>query len=226
MKTSKEELTDIPQEKNYSSHAIELQKSGFKLQLVEKLTEIDRRYKQGVLEYKENIQSYGIKIEKLNNKIALARESHDKEEKNLLMIEHELLFESRSYRKLQVKFDGYINSIEELQNEYKDVLDEGRYQSTLKQKERKVLELLDDLEVSELTLLNKELLRLNILEIFEPKEELLNSLEKALKELEREKAYFEFVGLDKVSTAQLENKIFWGQDNSEVVDTIEVDSDK
>jgi hypothetical protein len=209
-----------------ASNVVALQKSGFKFQLLKQLTEIDRRYKQGVLEYKENIQTYNSEIEKLRNKIALERKSYDEEEKSLLMMEHELLFEMKAYEKLQIKFSGYINSIEELKNDYKDVLDELYYESTLKRKEREVLELLEDIESSELTLLNKELLRLTVLETCEPKEKLLNSLKMALKELEMEKAYFESMGLDKSSHVQLENKSFWRHENSEVVDTIEIDSDK
>jgi len=189
---NKEELETKVQDENsmvnndgsQSTQMLELQKSGFKLQLVEKLTEIDRRYKQGVLEYKENIQAYNIEIEKLKNKITLNREFCDEEEKNLLLMEHEIVFENKAYDKLQIKFSKYIYSIEELQDEYQDVLDEVRYKATLKRKEKELFALLDDIEVIELSLLNKELLRLTMLETFEPEKEKLKHLDIALKELE------------------------------------------
>jgi hypothetical protein len=229
-----EELTQKTEDKkpmskdieNKKMNLIEVEKSGFKLQLVDKLNEIDRSYKRGVLEYKENIQSYIIEIEKLKSQIDLEREYSDKEEKNLLMLEHELVFESKAYDKLQVKFSQYINSIEELKNEYKDVLDEARYTVTLKRKEKELFELLDDIEVSELILLNKELERLNIVECLEPKQIQLKKLKIALKELEMEKAYFESIGLHKVSSVQLENKNFWKEEFTEVVDTVEIEYDK
>lgn len=212
--------TDI---KNKNMSLVEVKKNGFKLQLIHKLNEIDKSYKRGVLEYKESIQAYNIEIERLKNQITLEHEYCEKEEKNLLLIEHELLFENKAYDKLQVKFLGFINSIDELKNEYKDVLDESRYESTLKRKEKELLELLDDVEVSELILLNKELERLNILESFEPKQMQLKRVKIALKELEMEKSYFESMGLHKVSSMQLENKDFWKKETSEVVDTVEVE---
>ena len=203
----------------------ELQKSGFKLQLVEKLTEIGRRYQEGVLEYKESIQAYNIEIEKLKNTIANESELCAIEEKNLLMIEHELVFENRAYDKLQVKCTGFLNSIEELQTEYKDILDEAHYNATLKRKEKELFECLDDIELSEISLLKKELERLNFLESFEPKQLELKRLKLALKELEMEKNYFESMGLHKVSSVQLENKNFWSENPSEIVDTVEVESE-
>ena len=216
----------VKNDESPSTHITELQKSDFKLQLVEKLTEVDRRYKHGVLEYKENIQAYNLEIEKLKNQIALESEYCEKEEKSLLMLEHELLFESKIYDKLQVKFSGFVHSIEELENEYKDILDEVRYKSTLKRKEKELFECLDDIEVSELTLLNKELERLNILELFEPKQMQLKKVQISLKELEVKKTYFESMGLHKVSNVQVENKDFWKEKSTEVVDTIEIESDK
>jgi hypothetical protein len=230
---NQEELADKTHDKkststdieNKSTNVVEVEKNGFKLQLIHKLNEIDRNYKRGVLEYKESIQAYNIEIEKLKNQIALESEYCDKEEKNLLMIEHELVFENKAYDKLQVQFSQFINSIEELKYEYKDVLDEVRYESTLKRKEKELLELLDDIEVSELLLLNKELERLNMLEYFEPKQASLKKVKIALKELEMEKTYFESMGLHKVSSIQVENKIFWKEESTEVVDTIEIKSE-
>jgi len=203
----------------------ELQKSGFKLHLVEKLTEVGRHYQEGVFEYKESLQAYNIEIEKLKSKIENESLACDVEEKNLLMIEHELVFENRAYDKLQVKCTGFLNSIEELQTEYKDILDETHYNATLKRKERELFDCLDDVEHSEISLLNKELERLNFLEAFEPKQLELKRLKLALKELEMEKSHFESMGLHKVSSVQLENKNFWNDNSSEIVDTVEIESE-
>lgn len=211
---------------NKNTNLIEIEKNGLKFQLIRKLNEIDKFYKRGLVEYKENIQAYNIEIEKLKNQITFESEYCDKEEKRLLFIEHELGFESNIYEKLQVKFSQFINSIEELKNEYKDVLDEVRYRTTLKRKEKELFELLDDIEVSELTLLNKELERLNVVEKLEPKQVQLKKVKIALKEIEMEKSYFESMGLHKVSSVEgIENKSFWNaEETSEVVDTVEVDT--
>jgi len=207
---------------NSSSNISEIQNGDFKLQLVEKLTEIDRHYKEGVFQYKESIQAYNIEIEKLKNQIDSEREYCDKEEKNLLMIDHELLFESKAYDKLQVKFAGFLNSIEELQNDYKDILEESQYTSTLKRKEKELFECLDDIELFEISLLNKELERLNLLESLEPKQVQLKRVKTALKELEMEKTYFESMGLHNVSSIQLENKSLSKEELTDVVDTVEI----
>jgi hypothetical protein len=194
------ELAKKEIDENNNGFFLELQKSSFKLQLIKKIAEVDKNYKQRVLEYKKNIQTYNIEIEKLKNKIVIAGESCNVEEKKLLMIEHELLFESKAYDSLQIKFSTYVDLI----------------------KEDELSILLDDIEVIELSLLNKELLRLNMLEIIEPKEVALKSLEIALKELEMDKVYFESIGLDKVSNFELENKSFLKEDSSKIVDTVEL----
>ncbi|HIP51435.1 MAG TPA: hypothetical protein EYG94_05025 [Campylobacterales bacterium] len=225
-KETENKTTTSSDTKVQTMNLVEVEKNGLKLQLTHKLNEIDRNYKHGVLEYKEKIQAYNIEIEKLKNQIDLESENYNKEEKDILMIEHELIFENKTYDKLQVKFSQYINSIEELKNDYKDLLDETRYNITLKRKEKELFELLDDIEVSELTLLNKELEHLNMIENFEPKQLALKRVKIVLKELEMEKTYFESMGLHKVSNVQLENKSFLEEESSEIVDTVEVDSHK
>jgi len=220
--TTSEQTSLVKATESSTSNISEIQKGDFKLQLVEKLAEIDRHYKEGVYKYKESIQAYNIEIEKLKNQIVSESEYCDKEEKNLLMIDHELLFESKAYDKLQVKFSGFLNSIEELQDDYKDILDEAQYKATLKRKEKELFECLDDIEIFEISLLNKELERLNLLESFEPKQIQLKRVKIALKELEMKKTYFESMGLHKVSSIQLENKSLSKEELSDVVDTVEI----
>ena len=223
MSTSQEgRVSDSVTLVNHNESTTDSVANGFKLHLLEKLTEADRQYKQGLYEYKESIQSYNLEIEKLKNKIDNQSELCDKEEKNLLMIEHELLFENKAYDKLQVQCLGFLNSIEELQMDYKDILDEEKYATTFKRKERELLDALDEIEIAELSLLKRELERLNFLESFEPKQRELKSLKVALKELELEKRYFESMGLQKVSSVQLENKSSSMEKLTEVVDTVEI----
>jgi len=200
-----------------------LQKSGLELELVEKLAEIGRDYQEGVLEYKESLQAYNREIEKLKNHIETQRELCDKEEKNLLMIEHELVFENKAYDALQVKCTGFLNSLEELQLEYKDILDEADYRATVKRKEKELFDCLDEIELAEISLLKKELERLNFLESFEPKQLELKRLKRALKELEMEKNHFESMGLHRVSTLQLDKSV-GSKASSEIVDTVEIES--
>jgi len=217
-----EQRAVIKNDERTTTPITELQKSSLKLQWVEKLTEIGRRYQEGVFEYKETLHAYNLEIEKLKNQIATEGELCEKEERNLLMIEHELLFESKAYDTLQVKCTGFLNSIEELQMEYKDILEEADYNATLKRKEKELFDCLDDIEHLEIALLNKELERLNFLEAFEPKQMALKRLKLSLKELEMEKNHFESMGLEKVSSVQLENKNFWDKNSSEIVDTVEI----
>ena len=67
-----------------------------------------------------------------------------------------------------------------------------------------------------------------MLESVEPKQRNLKKTTLDLKELEMEKAYFESIGLHKVSSVQVENKSFWGEESSEseIVDTIEIENNK
>jgi len=225
MRTSDEASTAKPRALTKTMEKGEaLQKSGLELELVEKLAEIGREYQEGVFEYKESLQAYNREIEKLKNQIATQSELCDKEEKNLLMIEHELLFETKAYDALQVKCTGFLNSLEELQMEYKDILEEADYRATVKRKEKELFDCLDEIELAEISLLKKELERLNFLESFEPKQLELKRLQTALKELEMEKNHFESMGLHRVSTLQLDKRSAGSEASSEIVDTVEIES--
>jgi len=81
----------------------------------------------------------------------------------------------------------------------------------------------DEIELAEISLLKKELERLNFLESFEPKQLELKRLKRALKELEMEKNHFESMGLHRVSTLQLDKSV-GSKASSEIVDTVEIES--
>lgn len=218
------EISNSSKNENKETTFLAVQENGFKLQLVHKLNEIDSLYRQGVTEYKESIQRYNIEIEKFKYKIDEAREVCIEKEKKLLEVENRVAFESKTYEKLQAKALEKISSIVELQDEYRVVLDEEDYKKSLQRKENELLDCLDDIESVELILLNIELENLNLLELLEPKRRDLTELTLLLKEIEMEKAHFESMGLHKVANVQLENKNFWNEGSTEIVDTIEIES--
>ena len=219
----KEELTHTQKaevsEEKLQKMTLQLHQSNIKVELASKIKEIDKLYQEGVIEYTESIYRYNIEIEKIRNEIAVTQGKNKKAETALLDIERSIEYQEQSLVGLHQKFIQKTSSIVELKTEYKDSLQENLYQSTLKRKEREIYELVDEIEEVELSFLNKELQRINLEELLEPKRTLLEELNRSLKELELEKSYFESTGLQKISRSNIEQKALEHLDKKSFVDT-------
>ena len=179
------------------------------------INEIDNYYKQGTLAYAEGISRYKIEIEKLLNSIEKTVNNKRKEETALLAIEQELAIDTRLLERHQDDFIQKLYSIEELNTEYKDVLDEAEYTKLLTGKTRELHKVQDEIEELELTYLNHELERINGLEILEPKRREIDTLQESVKELELEKEHFASTKLHQLPQMGLANN----ENDDELVDT-------
>lgn len=162
-----------------------------KLDFIGKIQEIDTLYKENMSLYKEGISKLNLQIEIVKNKIATKKETLLVDEQAVNALEMSLTYEEHFIDKLNVKFTQKIDSLYELQNEYKASMEKEQYEKLLTQKEHELQELLSEIEEQELTLLNMELERINQVNLLAPKLALVKELEEELKNLELEKTYFE-----------------------------------
>ncbi len=182
------------------------------------INEIDNYYKQGAMVYAEGISRYNVEIEKLLNRIEKAVNDKQKEEIVLLAVEQELAIDTRLLERHQDDFMQKIHSIEELNTEYKDVLDEAGYTKLLTDKTRELHKVQDEIEELELTTLSHELERINYLAILEPKRREIDTLKENVKELELEKEHFASTKLHQLPQMGLANDVADNENDDKLLD--------
>ena len=183
------------------------------------ISEIDNYYKQGAMLYAEGVSRYNTEIEKLLNRIEKAVNDKQKEETTLLALEQELAIDHRVLEQLQDEFMQKLHSIEELNTEYKELVDEAGYTRLLTQKRRELHKVQDKIEDLEITYLNHELERINALAILEPKRRYIDTLKENVKELELEKEHFASTKLHQLPQMGLANNVVTNESSEEIVDT-------
>lgn len=167
--------------------------------VLEKIQEIELHYKKGTLLFSEKLQEYTREIEGLKHHIESKNKALLPEREQLQHLEHDLVYETRTLSKLQEAFLKYIQSIQELELEYKDLIDKAEYSSILKRKKQALMKIEDEIEGNEASLLALELERLNLRSHLQPKEKEIKDLEQRVKELELEKIHFESTQLQQLT---------------------------
>ncbi len=179
------------------------------------INEIENYYKQGAIAYAEGVSRYNVEIEKLLNCIEKAVNDKQKEEKILLALEQELAINNRVLEQLQDEFMQKLHSIEELNTEYKELVDEAGYTKLLVKKRRELYKIQEKIEAIEITFLSHELERINTLAILEPQRQTIDTLKENIKVLELEKEHFTSTKLHQLPQLGLGNK----ENTEEIVDT-------
>ena len=182
------------------------------------INEIDNYYKQGTIVYAEGISRYNVEIGKLLNHIEKAVNDKQKEETILLALEQELAIDNRVLEQLQDEFMQKLHSIEELNTEYKELVDEEGYTKLLTRKRRELHKVEEKIEELELIYLSHELERINALVILEPKRRYIDTLKENVKELELEKEHFASTKLHQLPQMGLANNVV-NENTEEIVDT-------
>jgi len=121
-------------------------------------------YKQGIIDYAEGVHRYVLEIEKLKSQINAQAKNNEKEEQALLVLQSQIASEERLLERLNEQFSQKAKSIEELKIEYRDMIDGAEYNKLLSRKKKELFEVLDEIEELEITLLGKELERVNLLD--------------------------------------------------------------
>jgi len=183
------------------------------------ISEIDNYYKQGTMVYAEGVSRYNVEIEKLLSRIEKAVNDKQKEEAALLVLEQELAIDHRLLEQLQDEFMQKLHSIEELNTEYKELVDEAGYTKLLTRKTRELHKVEEKMEEQEFTYLSHELERINALTILEPKRRYIDTLKENVKELELEKEHFASTKLHQLPQMGLASNVVNNENSEEIVDT-------
>jgi len=212
------ESTDENDREQVSNKLVSLDDTAMKMSIISKITEIDRLYKKGVIQYTETVHRYNIEIEKLKSEIELESKKNSEEQRVLFSVESILEYECKLFESLHHKFTQKMESLIELREEYKESLEESIYNEKFSRKERELFICIDEIEEKEIALLNQELEKINLSNILGKKLKKVEELTRSLKELELEKSYFESTGLNQISNLKIEH-----QTPNEVVDTVIMD---
>jgi len=173
------------------------------LNVFEKVQELENHYKQGTLLYAQRLQLYRTEIESIKHQIKTQKSSMVPEVEALKNVENNVIYDTRTLEKLHEKFSKHIDSIQELQTEYKEMLDKTAYNKIFKRKKQQLIIIEDEIESLEASLLAFELERLNVLSMLKPKEKVLEDLKLRLKQLELEKVHFESTQLYQLTQLSL-----------------------
>ena len=153
--------------------------------------EIENHYREGIIAYTEGLSRYVLEISKLKANISTEKKLIEKDEAVLLVLERGVGYDEKLLDKNNDTFSQKIHSLQELDREYKDMLENKEYQKLDTRKKHELQEILDEIEGLEMTLLQRELERLNMLIKLEPKRRLIRELKGELTELRLDKEYFE-----------------------------------
>jgi len=164
----------------------------------EVIQEIDKHVRQGILAYAEGIGRYTLEIEKLKAKIEGEKQKIKEEEEVLLVLEREVGYDEKLLQRHNDTFMRKVNSLQELNSEYKEMIDAKEYTKLFERKKHELQELEDEINALEMTLLDTELERINLLLKLEPKRNFIAELQCGLKELELEKEHFESTKLHQI----------------------------
>ena len=165
---------------------------------------IDNTYKEGMYIYSEKLSQYALEIENIKAQINALYKAKDTQEQELKTIEKELDHEERFLKKLNETFNLKIHSIDELKTEYADLMEANEYNKILKRKTNELSLALDEIEEVEITLLQQELERINLLKKLNPKRQEISALKD--KKLELEKEYFSLKKLHQLPQLSLESE--------------------
>ena len=169
--------------------------------------ELENNYREGIIAYTEVLSRYVLEISKLKVNISTEKKLIEKDEALLLLLERGVGYDEKLLAKNNDTFSQKIHSLQELDREYKDMLENKEYQKLDTRKKHELQEILDEIEELEMTLLQRELERLNMLVKLEPKRRLIRELESELTELRLDKEYFEATKIHQIPLISNQKKL-------------------
>lgn len=151
---------------------------------------IDNSYKEGIQHYTEALTQFNLEIKALKNQIETLDNANKQEEEKLKILEKEIDYEERFLQKLNENFTQKVNSIDELKTQYSHLIQNDEYNTILQKKINELQLALDEIEELEITLLQQELERVNLLILLNPKQQKILELKENLNKLELEQEYY------------------------------------
>jgi len=180
---------------------------------------IDNSYKDGIQHYTEALTQFNLEIKALKNQIETLDNANKQEAEKLKILEKEIDYEERFLQKINENFTQKVNSIAELKTQYSHLMQSDEYNTILQKKINELQLALDEIEELEITLLQQELERVNLLILLNPKQQKILELKENLNKLELEKEYYALNKLQQLPQLAHENG------NEIPVEIIETSSD-
>ena len=209
-----DEKIETPQAETASQDIVSLNQQHLEPKIAKKIQEINSFYQKSFNNYQKNIQEYNSKITNIKDTIRFENKKNMQDKEAFTEAKNELHQEERSLDYLQNKLNQKIKSLEEFKQDNEENTKTSTYLKKFSKRKDELIELLEEVEESELALLNKELQRLNLLETLEPKLENIMKLENNLNILEKEKENFERIGFNEIT--QIAQK----EETKSIVDTV------
>ncbi|SFV70775.1 Myosin heavy chain [hydrothermal vent metagenome] len=172
----------------------------FKAEMAMALTALDTLYKENISAYANELHTRTHKIEKLQNHLDVLLKEKKPQTDRLQTHQHEIDYMLRLLERLTQEWTQKSLVIRELESELSQLnhSDKEREQ-ILKTRNETLKNLTIEIEEIELSLLENELQKQNILLFLEPIEQEIKSLRETIKNLESEKRYIETTYLHKLS---------------------------
>lgn len=196
--------TVIPQ----PSEKIELDKvEHSKADITIALSTLDRLYQQNISSYAKTLHEYMHKIENAYTQLELLQKEKEPHNNALLAMEKEIDYEVRLLERLTEEWNQKSIVMHELEEELVQLNHSSDTRNTILKNRKALLEKVHlEIEDIELSLLEHELEKQNILLIAEPIEQKINTLKKSIKALESEKRYIEASQLHDLSPSMQSSK--------------------
>jgi len=166
---------------------------------------IDNSYKDGIQHYTEALTQFNLEIKALKNQIETLDNANKQEAEKLKILEKEIDYEERFLQKINENFTQKVNSIAELKTQYSHLMQSDEYNTILQKKINELQLALDEIEELEITLLQQELERVNLLILLNPKQQKILELKENLNKLELEKEYYALNKLQQLPQLAHEN---------------------
>jgi len=173
-----------------------------KAQVTLALSTLETLYKENIHSYAQELHTYTRKIEDAYNQLDLLYRKKEPHANDLLSVEKDVDYELRLLEKLTEEWCQQSVVINELESELTHLEHTSKERNKiLKNRNESLGKLHVEIEDIELSLLEHELQKQNILLIIEPIEREIITLEQSIKALESEKRYMEASHLHQLSPA-------------------------
>jgi cupin superfamily acireductone dioxygenase involved in methionine salvage len=163
------------------------------------MAQVKNSLDKATLEYGTKLKEYAISISQLKEQIKVQEQKTNTYRVKFDNIAQDIEYETRLLKRLNDSFVKKAEMIEEFNVEFEGKIEKTEYDKLHKRKLKDMIQLEDEIEEVEQTLLEKELDRLNILSDLEPFNATLEEMRAKLLALELEKEHFESLQIHNLS---------------------------
>jgi len=163
------------------------------------LSVLDRRYKENIADYAQELHSCTHKIDSARIELEMLRKQKEPHDEALVLVEKEIEYALRLLQRLSDQYIQKTTVAAELEEELENLGHSEESKSVLQSRRNELERLQMEIEELELTLLQHELEKQNLLLKIEPIIRKISSQERLIRELEAKKRYIESAHLHRIT---------------------------